>query len=108
VWFERDLRVRDHAPLVAAMRFERALGLVVIEPDWLDSPDNPCGASSPSRTSSMRCVEAIFSQPTVDRRNDRVLARTQNLNAKRCLDYRRSVNTGKTICTAWSTSNFIV
>jgi deoxyribodipyrimidine photo-lyase len=39
VWFKRDLRVRDHAPLVAAMRFERALGLVVIEPDWLKSPE---------------------------------------------------------------------
>jgi deoxyribodipyrimidine photo-lyase len=38
VWFKRDLRVRDHAPSVAAMPFERALGLVVIEPDWLQSP----------------------------------------------------------------------
>jgi deoxyribodipyrimidine photo-lyase len=39
VWFKRDLRVRDHAPLVSASRFERALGLVVIEPDWLKSPE---------------------------------------------------------------------
>ena len=39
VWFKRDLRVRDHAPLAAASRFERALGLVVIEPEWLDSPE---------------------------------------------------------------------
>ena len=39
VWFKRDLRVRDHAPLAAAMDFERALGLVVIEPDWLQSPE---------------------------------------------------------------------
>ena len=39
VWFKRDLRVRDHAPLAAAMAFERALGLVVIEPDWLQSPE---------------------------------------------------------------------
>jgi deoxyribodipyrimidine photo-lyase len=38
VWFKRDLRLRDHAPLAAATRFERALGLVVIEPQWLDSP----------------------------------------------------------------------
>ena len=39
VWFKRDLRVRDHAPLAAAMHFERALGLVVIEPQWLTSPE---------------------------------------------------------------------
>ena len=31
VWFKRDLRVRDHAPLAGAMRFTQALGLVVIE-----------------------------------------------------------------------------
>jgi deoxyribodipyrimidine photo-lyase len=39
VWFKRDLRLRDHAPLAAAMQFERALGLVVIEPNWLESPE---------------------------------------------------------------------
>ena len=39
VWFMRDLRVRDHAPLAEAMHFESALGLVVIEPQWLDSPE---------------------------------------------------------------------
>ena len=39
VWFKRDLRVRDHAPLAEAMHFERALGLVVIEPQWLTSPE---------------------------------------------------------------------
>ena len=39
VWFKRDLRVRDHAPLAEAMHFERALGLVVIEPRWLQSPE---------------------------------------------------------------------
>lgn len=39
VWFKRDLRVRDHAPLAAATRFERAVGLVVIEPEWLRSPE---------------------------------------------------------------------
>ncbi len=39
VWFKRDLRTRDHAPLAEAMRFENALGLVVIEPQWLDSPE---------------------------------------------------------------------
>ena len=39
VWFKRDLRVRDHAPLAQAMQFENALGLVVIEPQWLSSPE---------------------------------------------------------------------
>ncbi len=39
VWFKRDLRVRDHAPLAEAMHFESALGLVVIEPQWLQSPE---------------------------------------------------------------------
>jgi deoxyribodipyrimidine photo-lyase len=39
VWFKRDLRVRDHAPLVEAMHFDRALGLVVIEPQWQSSSE---------------------------------------------------------------------
>ena len=39
VWFKRDLRVRDHAPLAEAMHFEQALALVVIEPQWLCSPE---------------------------------------------------------------------
>ncbi|MDE1929203.1 MAG: deoxyribodipyrimidine photo-lyase [Burkholderiales bacterium] len=39
VWFKRDLRVRDHAPLAEAMHFEGALGRVVIEPQWLASPE---------------------------------------------------------------------
>ena len=39
VWFKRDLRVRDHAPLAEAMHFDNAIGLVVIEPQWLESPD---------------------------------------------------------------------
>ncbi|MBC7620033.1 MAG: deoxyribodipyrimidine photo-lyase [Candidatus Saccharibacteria bacterium] len=43
VWFKRDLRVHDHAPLVAALAHTDALGLFVIEPEWLQSPD--CDAS---------------------------------------------------------------
>jgi len=39
VWFKRDLRVHDHAPLVQAMQFEAAAGLLVIEPQWLNSPE---------------------------------------------------------------------
>ena len=39
VWFKRDLRLRDHAALAEALHFENALGLVVIEPQWLNSPE---------------------------------------------------------------------
>jgi deoxyribodipyrimidine photo-lyase len=39
VWFKRDLRARDHAPLAEAMHFDGALGLVVIEPQWLESAE---------------------------------------------------------------------
>lgn len=37
VWFKRDLRLADHAPLADAQRFERALALFIIEPEWLAS-----------------------------------------------------------------------
>jgi deoxyribodipyrimidine photo-lyase len=43
VWFKRDLRVHDHAPLVAARAHPDALAVFVIEPEWLSSPD--CDAS---------------------------------------------------------------
>ncbi|HEY9193848.1 MAG TPA: FAD-binding domain-containing protein [Methyloversatilis sp.] len=39
VWFKRDLRLSDHAPLAEAQRVEAALALVIIEPDWLGSPE---------------------------------------------------------------------
>ena len=39
VWFKRDLRQDDHAPLAAAQNFESAMGLYIIEPQWLDSPE---------------------------------------------------------------------
>ena len=43
VWFKRDLRVHDHAPLVAALAHQDALALFVLEPEWLQSPE--CDAS---------------------------------------------------------------
>ena len=43
VWFKRDLRVHDHAPLVAASAYADALAIFIIEPEWLNSPD--CDAS---------------------------------------------------------------
>ncbi len=39
VWFKRDVRLRDHAPLVAALGAADAAGLVLIEPEWLNSPE---------------------------------------------------------------------
>ena len=39
VWSKRDLRVHDHAPLVAALTHTDALALFVIEPEWLQSPE---------------------------------------------------------------------
>lgn len=39
VWFKRDLRLRDHAPLLAARPHSEALGLFIIEPAWLSSPE---------------------------------------------------------------------
>jgi deoxyribodipyrimidine photo-lyase len=39
VWFKRDLRLRDHAPLAAAAKFEQTLALVVMEPQWLARPE---------------------------------------------------------------------
>ena len=39
VWFKRDLRLADHAPLVAALAHGDAVGLFIIEPEWLHSPE---------------------------------------------------------------------
>ncbi|MGC9128000.1 MAG: FAD-binding domain-containing protein [Acidithiobacillus sp.] len=39
VWFKRDLRCADHAPLAAAVRCRAALGLYVLEDEWLEAPE---------------------------------------------------------------------
>ncbi|MFO0299761.1 MAG: deoxyribodipyrimidine photo-lyase [Pseudomonadota bacterium] len=39
VWFKRDLRLADHAPLAAAAACDEALALYVVEPEWLASPE---------------------------------------------------------------------
>ena len=39
VWFKRDLRIHDHAALVAAQSHHDALALFVMEPEWLKSPE---------------------------------------------------------------------
>jgi len=37
VWFKRDLRIADHAPLLRAARAGPVLGLYVFEPSWLEA-----------------------------------------------------------------------
>ena len=39
VWLKRDLRLADHGPLHAAQHHRRALVILIIEPEWLGSPD---------------------------------------------------------------------
>jgi deoxyribodipyrimidine photo-lyase len=39
VWFKRDLRIHDHAALVAAQSHADAFALFVIEPEWLQSAE---------------------------------------------------------------------
>lgn len=39
MWFKRDLRTADHAPLAAAAACDAALGLYVVEPEWLAAPE---------------------------------------------------------------------
>jgi deoxyribodipyrimidine photo-lyase len=39
VWFKRDLRIRDHAPLLEAAQRGPVLGLYVFEPELLASPE---------------------------------------------------------------------
>ena len=39
VWFKRDLRCHDHAPLLQAQHFDSATALVVAEPAWLESSE---------------------------------------------------------------------
>ena len=39
VWFKRDLRIEDHAPLAAAAADGRVLPLFILEPDLWRQPD---------------------------------------------------------------------
>lgn len=40
IWFKRDLRVSDHAPLAAAVKAGRVLPLYIIEPELWKLPDS--------------------------------------------------------------------
>lgn len=39
VWFKRDLRLADHAPLVEAATYSRAAAVFIVEPAWLASAE---------------------------------------------------------------------
>ncbi|MDE2605483.1 MAG: deoxyribodipyrimidine photo-lyase [Burkholderiales bacterium] len=55
IWFKRDLRVADHAPLRAAAACDDTLALVVLEPEWLASPE--CDAQHVGFL--LQCVQAL-------------------------------------------------
>ncbi|NDF15103.1 deoxyribodipyrimidine photolyase, partial [bacterium] len=39
VWFKKDLRVSDHAALTEAVQRGKTVALVMVEPEWLRSPE---------------------------------------------------------------------
>ena len=39
VWFKKDLRIHDHAALTHAALHGKVLGLIILEPEWLRSPE---------------------------------------------------------------------
>ncbi len=43
VWFKKDLRTSDHAPLAHAIAEGPTLGLFIIEPEWFKSPEFDSG-----------------------------------------------------------------
>lgn len=55
VWFKRDLRVHDHAPLRTAQSFDSVVAIFVIEPEWLQSAE--CDASHVETT--LVCLEEL-------------------------------------------------
>ena len=55
VWFKRDLRLSDHAPLALAQALPQALALFVIEPAWLQSPE--CHPRHVAHT--LQCLAAL-------------------------------------------------
>ncbi|NBQ88749.1 MAG: hypothetical protein EBU07_15025 [Betaproteobacteria bacterium] len=62
VWFKRDLRLADHAPLQAAALCDQALALYVVEPDWVQSAE--CDAqhlASSERSSCRRILSGVTS-----------------------------------------------
>ncbi len=74
VWFKRDLRLRDHAPLVEAARHGTVIPLYIIEPSLLAAPDfDPCHWTFIHRSlAELRDGLAKLGQPLVVRQGEAV------------------------------------
>ena len=59
VWFKRDLRVQDHAPLCEAAAAGPVIALFIVEPEWLASADFDRGHYDFVRQSLMDLDEAL-------------------------------------------------
>ena len=79
VWFKRDLRIHDHAPLATAARQGAVLPLYVVEPDYWQQPDasGRQWAFVHRSLAELRDALAALGQPLVVRQGDvgEVLAR---------------------------------
>lgn len=74
VWFKRDLRVRDHAPLAQAAARGRVIPLYIIEPSLLAAPDfDACHWTFLHRSlAELREALAQLGQPLVVRQGEAV------------------------------------
>jgi deoxyribodipyrimidine photo-lyase len=70
VWFKRDLRLHDHAPLAAAARQGPVLGVYLFEPDLLAAPD----ADAQHLAFAVDCVAELRAR--LRRRGGELLLRT--------------------------------
>ena len=70
VWFKRDLRLHDHAPLAAAARQGPVLGVYLFEPDILAAPD----ADAQHLAFAIDCVTELRAR--LRRRGGELLLRT--------------------------------
>ena len=74
VWFKRDLRLRDHAPLAEAAQHGAVIPLYIVEPGLLAQPDfDPCHWTFVQRSlAELREGLARRGQPLVIRQGDAV------------------------------------
>jgi len=74
VWFKRDLRVRDHAPLAEAAQRGPVLPLYILEPSVLAAPDfDPCHWTFLHRSlAELRHALAALGQPLIIRHGEAV------------------------------------
>ncbi len=69
VWFKRDLRIADHAPLVAAARHGPVLPLYIVEPEFWRQPDAAARHWQFLRPSldELRVALSVLGQPLIVR-----------------------------------------